>query len=69
MDFGIDAGYVCIFYYSKSAMYIIKDLVQHKRTMHIDIRHYFLRNNVENDLVSLIFCFTEDQIIDIFTKV
>ena len=38
------------------------------RTKHIDIRHHFLRDNVEKGLISMNFCSTENQIADIFTK-
>ena len=41
---------------------------QHKRTKHIDIRHHFLRDNVEKGLISMNFCSTKNQIADIFTK-
>jgi len=36
--------------------------------LHIDIRHHFLRDNVEKGLISMNFCTTENQIVDIFTK-
>ena len=45
-----------------------KNPCQHKRTKHIDIRHHFLRDNVEKDLVSMNYCATNKQIADIFNK-
>ena len=45
-----------------------KNPCQHKRTKHIDIRHHFLRDNVEKGLVAMNFCATNKQIADIFTK-
>ncbi|XP_075076856.1 secreted RxLR effector protein 161-like [Nicotiana tabacum] len=51
-----------------SALNMTNNLVQHKRTKHIDVRHHFLRDNVEKGLISMKFYSTEDQIADIFTK-
>lgn len=45
-----------------------KNLVQHKRTKYIDIMHHFLRDNLENGLIKMVFYNIEDQIVDIFTK-
>ena len=36
--------------------------------LYIDVRHHFLRDNVENGLISMNFCATNKQIADIFTK-
>ena len=45
-----------------------KNPVQHKRTKHIDVRHHFLRDNVEKGNIIMEFCKTENQVADIFTK-
>ena len=50
-----------------SAINMAKNPVQHKRTKHIDIRHHFLRDNVEKGFIIMKFCAIEDQIADIFT--
>ncbi|GKE48859.1 hypothetical protein Tco_1480117 [Tanacetum coccineum] len=42
--------------------------VQHSRSKHIDIRHHFIREQVENGVVELYFVRTEYQLADIFTK-
>lgn len=57
-----------LMYDNTSSLNMAKNLVQHKRIKHIDIRHYFLRDQVENDNIYMMFCSTEDQISDIFTK-
>ena len=67
-DFGLKIEQVQIFCDNTSAINIAKNPVQHKRTKHIDIRHHFLRDNVEKGLISMNFCTTEEQIADIFTK-
>ncbi|GJV56246.1 retrovirus-related pol polyprotein from transposon TNT 1-94 [Tanacetum coccineum] len=40
----------------------------HSRSKHIDIRHHFIREQVENDVVELYFVMTDYQLADIFTK-
>jgi hypothetical protein len=42
--------------------------VSHSRAKHIDIRHHFIRERVENSEVDLKFCSTKDMVADIFTK-
>ncbi|KAK6159097.1 hypothetical protein DH2020_006411 [Rehmannia glutinosa] len=60
---------VPIFYCdNSSAINISKNPVQHSRTKHIDIRHHFIRDLVENKIVTIDFVTTENQITDIFTK-
>jgi len=51
-----------------SAINISKNPVQHFQTKHIDIRHHFLRDLVESEVVSLSFIPTENQLADILTK-
>lgn len=68
-DFGLTIDYVPILCYNTSAINIAKNPVQHKRTKYIDICHHFLRDNIEKGNISMIFCDTEQQIADIFTKV
>ena len=51
-----------------SAINISKTPIQHSRTKHIEIRHYFIRDHVQNKNVILEFVPTEDQLADIFTK-
>ncbi|GJT61501.1 hypothetical protein Tco_1005034 [Tanacetum coccineum] len=42
--------------------------VQHSRSKHIDVRYYFIKDQVENGIVELYFVRTEYQLADIFTK-
>ncbi|GKB69047.1 retrovirus-related pol polyprotein from transposon TNT 1-94 [Tanacetum coccineum] len=42
--------------------------VQHSRSKHIDIRHHFIREQVEKGVVELYFVMTDYQLADIFTK-
>jgi len=67
-DFHVDMDAVPIFCDNTSAINISKNPCQHKRTKHIDIRHHFLRDNVEKGLITMNFCPTDKQIADIFNK-
>ncbi|XP_074283797.1 uncharacterized protein LOC141608335 [Silene latifolia] len=67
-DYGMIINCVPILCDNTSAINISKNPVQHSKTKHIDIRHHFLRDNVEKGNISLKFCKTEDQLSDIFTK-
>jgi hypothetical protein len=51
-----------------SAINISKNHVQHSKTKHIDIRHHFIRDLVENKVVTLEHVGTKEQVADIFTK-
>ncbi|XP_070015305.1 secreted RxLR effector protein 161-like [Nicotiana sylvestris] len=47
MDFGIEVVCIPIFCDNTSAINMTKNSVHHKRTNHLDVRHYFLRDNYE----------------------
>jgi hypothetical protein len=53
---------------STSVISVAKNLVLHSKTMHIEVRYHFLRDNIENGKISLIHVPTHDQLADIFTK-
>jgi len=67
-DFGVLTDTIPLICDNTSAMNMAKNHVQHKRTKHIDVRHHFLRDNVEKQNVVIKLCKTEDQLTDIFTK-
>nr|GEW51296.1 retrovirus-related Pol polyprotein from transposon TNT 1-94 [Tanacetum cinerariifolium] len=51
-----------------SAIALCCNNVQHSRSKHIDIRHHFIREQVERGVVELYFVTTDYQLMDIFTK-
>jgi hypothetical protein len=51
-----------------SAINISKNPVRYSKTKHIDIRHHFIRDLVENKIVTLEHVGTKEQVADIFTK-
>nr|GEV91221.1 copia protein [Tanacetum cinerariifolium] len=53
---------------NKRAIDLSKDPVQHFRTKHIEIRHNFLRDNVQKGNISIQKVSSEDNIADILTK-
>ncbi|CAM8949587.1 unnamed protein product [Rhodiola kirilowii] len=67
-DFNLHFDQVPIFCDNTSAISIAKNPVQHGKSKHIEIKHHFLRDCVEKELVSINFCRSEDQVADIFTK-
>ena len=46
-DSCVDTGRIPIYCDNTSVINISKDPCQHKKTKHLDIRHHFLRDNVE----------------------
>jgi hypothetical protein len=67
-DYGFTEDTMIINCDNTSAINISKNPVQHSRTKHIDIRHHFLRDLVEFEVVSLSFIPTDNQLADILTK-
>jgi hypothetical protein len=53
---------------NESAVKIVTNPVQHKRTKHIDIRHHFLRDHVSKSGIMIEGVRIDDQLADIFTK-
>ncbi|KAL6348240.1 hypothetical protein AAG906_005532 [Vitis piasezkii] len=67
-DYGIDQGTMVVFCDNTSVINISKNPVLHSRTKHIDIRHHFICDLVEDKVVSLEYVPIESQIADILTK-
>ena len=68
IDYGINLKHILIKCDNTSAINLSKNPIQHSRTKDIDIRHYFLRDHVQNGDISLDFVDTNNQLVDIFTK-
>ena len=67
-DYGICQEQLTIYCDNTSAINISKNPIQHSRTKHIEIRHYFIKELVENGTLTLEFIHTNDQKADLFTK-
>ncbi len=53
---------------NQGAIVLSKDSTFHMRTKHIDTRFHFVREVVNNDILSISYCPTDEMIADIFTK-
>jgi len=51
-----------------SSINISENPIQHSRTKHIDIRHHFIHELVENKIVEISHVSSEKQLADIFIK-
>jgi hypothetical protein len=67
-DYRFSQDTMIINYDNTSAINISKNPVHYSRTKHIDIRHHFLRDLVESEVVSLSFIPTDNQLADILNK-
>ena len=53
---------------NQSAIALARDHQYHARTKHIDVRYHFIRWVVEQGVVRLVYCPTEDMVADVLTK-
>ncbi|GJW45308.1 hypothetical protein Tco_0074107 [Tanacetum coccineum] len=67
-DYGFAYNHIPLYCDNKSVIALCCNNVQHSRSKHIDIRHHFIREQVEKGVVELYFVRTEYQLADIFTK-
>ncbi|GKF22203.1 hypothetical protein Tco_0074525 [Tanacetum coccineum] len=67
-DYGFTFNKIPLYYDNRSAIALCYNNVQHSRSKHIDIRHHFIREQVEKGVVELYFVTTDYQLADIFTK-
>ena len=67
-DYGVSQTKIPIKCDNTSAINLSKNPIQHSRTKHIEIRHHFIRDHVQNEDILLEFIPTENQLADIFTK-
>ena len=67
-EYNVSQNVMTLFCDNLSAINISKNPFQHSRTKHIDIRHHFIRDLVEDKVITLEHVATELQLADIFTK-
>ncbi|GKC32465.1 hypothetical protein Tco_1039759 [Tanacetum coccineum] len=68
IDYDINLDDIPVLCDNKGAIDLSKNLALHSRTKHIEIRHHFLRDNVQNGNKSIEKVSSEDNIADILTK-
>lgn len=62
LDYGIDWYVMILFCNNTSAINILKKLVKHSRTKHIDILHHFIHELVEENVILLDYVSTERKL-------
>ena len=67
-DFGIEDSCTEIICDNTSAINLTKNPILHSRAKHIEIRHHFIRDHVQNKEVLIQFIDSKNQLADIFTK-
>jgi hypothetical protein len=67
-DFSYNLSKVPLLCDNESTIRLSDNPVEHNRTKHIDIRHYFLRDHQQRGDIDIYHISTEDQLADIFTK-
>ena len=53
---------------NKFAIAIAKNYVFHSRTRHIAVKYHFIKEDISNGEVQLMYCKSENQVADIFAK-
>jgi len=67
-EYNVEQDVLTLYCDNLSAINISKNPIQHSRTKHIDIRHHFIRDLVEEKVVTLEHVDIEEQLADIVTK-
>ena len=67
-DYGLNFTQTPIYIDNQSTMSITNNPVKHSKTKHIEIRHHFIRDCAEKNLIKLVKVPTEDNFADLFTK-
>jgi len=65
-EYNVEQDVLTLYCDNLSAINISKNRIQHIRTKHIDIRHHFIRDLVEENIVTLEHVATEEKLADIF---
>ena len=64
----VEENLVKILVDNKPALELTRNPIHHTRSKHIDTRHHFIRDCIEEGFINLEYVRTEDQLADLFTK-
>lgn len=67
-EYIVQQDVMTLYYDNLSAINISKNPIQHIITKHINIHHHFIRDLVEDKIITLEHATTKKQLADIFTK-
>ncbi|GKF18635.1 hypothetical protein Tco_0063553 [Tanacetum coccineum] len=68
LDYGYNFMQTKIHIDNESTICIVKNLVFHSKTKHIEIRHHFIRDSNEKKLIQMIKIHTDQNVADLLTK-
>ncbi|GJW38152.1 hypothetical protein Tco_0063997 [Tanacetum coccineum] len=68
VDYDIKLDDISVLCNNKGEIDLSKNPILHSRTKHIEIRHHFLRDNVQRGYITIEKVASEDNIVDILTK-
>ena len=46
----------------------MKNLIFHARTKHVESQYHFVREKLQSNEITLVYCNTSENVVDIFTK-
>nr|GEY03936.1 putative ribonuclease H-like domain-containing protein [Tanacetum cinerariifolium] len=68
LDYGYNFLHTKIFIDNNSMICIIKNLIFHSKTKHIEIRHHFIRDSNDKKLIQMVKVHTDKNVADLLTK-
>ncbi|GJR96415.1 hypothetical protein Tco_0268589 [Tanacetum coccineum] len=68
LDYGFNFMKTKIYIDNESTICIVKNLVFHSKTKHIEIRHHFIRDSYEKRLIEVLKINTDHNVADLLTK-
>ncbi|GKD44990.1 putative ribonuclease H-like domain-containing protein, partial [Tanacetum coccineum] len=68
LDYGYNFMQTKIHIDNKSTIFIVKNHVFHSKTKHIEIRHHFMRDSNEKNIIQMIKIHTDQNVADLLTK-
>ncbi|GJS09048.1 putative ribonuclease H-like domain-containing protein [Tanacetum coccineum] len=68
LDYGFNFMNTKIYIDNERTIYIVKNLVFHSKTKHIEIRHHFIRDSYEKRLIQVIKIHTNHNVANLLTK-
>nr|GEX31810.1 putative ribonuclease H-like domain-containing protein [Tanacetum cinerariifolium] len=68
LDYGYNFMQTKIHVDNESAICVVKNLVYHSKTKHIEIRHHFIRESYEKRLIEMVKIHTDSNVADLLIK-